>query len=192
MQRHSPRGVSYVFPEACLETAGSARCVSRNASEGCAPVVAAVSAASRSICLLISGSVCWIFSISGLTANFSAKVITRFVTSEDLAATSSGAMAVAGGGTAECFDSTAVCPKDLPGDAASKKTTVKPMACKLFAKGCFLSVIFIFFSAYSRNRWGSTQPSENSAPVVKPWNSSFHNHGAATAAMRRFSDDADP
>jgi hypothetical protein len=112
--------------------------------------------------LLISGSACWIFPISGLTANFSEQVITRFVTSEDLAATSSGAMAAAGGGTAECFDPTAVFPKDLPGDTTRKKTTTKPMAYRLFAKRCFPSVFFIFFRAYSRNCWVS--PSETTTP----------------------------
>ncbi|MEE4111501.1 MAG: hypothetical protein V2I40_01720 [Desulfobacteraceae bacterium] len=71
------------------------------------------------------------------------------MTSEDLAATSSGAMAAAGGGTAVCFDPADVCPKAPPGFAASKKTTAKPMTCKLLAKRCFPSVFFIFFSVHT-------------------------------------------
>jgi hypothetical protein len=42
-------------------------------------------------------------------------------------------MAAAGGGTAEGFDPGGVCPKDPQGTAARKKTTVKPMARRLFA-----------------------------------------------------------
>ena len=63
-------------------------------------------------------------------------------------------MAAAGGGTAECFDPTAVCPKDLPGDATRKKATAKPMACRLFAKRCILSVFFISFRCIQQDMLG--------------------------------------
>ena len=35
-------------------------------------------------------------------------------------------------------------PERLAGNATSKKPTVKPMTCRLFAKRCFPSVFFIF------------------------------------------------
>ena len=107
--------------------------------------VAAVSTASRSICRLMSGSTCLIFSISGLKANFSEKLIRRLATSSDLAATSSGAMGAAGGGTAEFCSAAEVFANNPPAPAVSKKKIAKPTACSLFAIPCDVSPIFICY-----------------------------------------------
>ena len=64
------------------------------------------------------------------------------------------------------FDLTG-CLSERPAECAtSKKTTAKPMTCRLFAKRCFPSVFFIFFGAYSRICW------------VSPWRGENNHHGA--------------
>ena len=95
--------------------------------------MAKVSVESRSICRLISGSDCRIFSISGLGAEVSETEVSRFATSEALVATSDSGMTAEAGGTATCGGAAGAWPKDSPAAADRKKTAATLMASRPFA-----------------------------------------------------------
>jgi hypothetical protein len=96
-------------------------------------MMAYVSAMSVSICLLIVGSDCRISSMSELGAYVSEREVKRFATSDALAATSVGRMALEDGGAAACGAGAGGRPKHTPGVPARNKRAPKPMDERLFA-----------------------------------------------------------